>query len=387
VTDRPRFTTRSVRAGLESDDVTGAVVPPLHLSSTFAFRGYGDKRKYDYSRSGNPTRDLLGNALADLEEGAGGVITASGMAAITVTGYLLQQGARIVAPHDCYGGTYRLFDAWNKRGDLKVDFVRFADADALERALQQPTAMVWIETPSNPLLRVTDIEVLSRRAHEIGALVVVDNTFLSPGWQKPLTLGADIVVHSTTKYLNGHSDVVGGAVIAAKKEVHEKLAWWANCLGLTGAPFDSFMTLRGLRTLDARLAVHGRNAEQLAAWLHGQAGVRKVYYPGLPSHPGHDIARQQQTGFGAIVTFELEGGTEAVKRFVDGLQFFSLAESLGGVESLVAHPASMTHAAMAPEARAAAGLVDGLLRLSIGIEAVEDLREDLAAGLARVRNL
>jgi cystathionine gamma-synthase len=387
VTDRPRFTTRSVRAGLESDDVTGAVVPPLHLSSTFAFRGYGDKRKYDYSRSGNPTRDLLGNALADLEVGAGGVITASGMAAITVTGYLLPQGARIVAPHDCYGGTYRLFDAWNKRGDLKVDFVRFADADALERALQQPTAMVWIETPSNPLLRITDIEALSRRAHEIGALVVVDNTFLSPGWQKPLTLGADIVVHSTTKYLNGHSDVVGGAVIAAKKEVHEKLAWWANCLGLTGAPFDSFMTLRGLRTLDARLAVHGRNAEQLAAWLHGQAGVRKVYYPGLPSHPGHDIARQQQTGFGAIVTFELEGGTEAVKRFVDGLQFFSLAESLGGVESLVAHPASMTHAAMAPEARAAAGLVDGLLRLSIGIEAVEDLREDLAAGLARVRNL
>ncbi|MEO6079533.1 MAG: cystathionine gamma-synthase [Steroidobacteraceae bacterium] len=385
MTDRPRFTTRSVRAGLESDDVTGAVVPPLHLSSTFAFRGYGDKRKYDYSRSGNPTRDLLGNALADLEEGAGGVITASGMAAITLTGYLLPQGARIVAPHDCYGGTFRLFDAWNKRGDLKVDFVRFADADALERALEQPTALLWIETPSNPLLRITDIEALSRRAHEIGALVVVDNTFLSPGWQKPLTLGADIVVHSTTKYLNGHSDVVGGAVIAVKQELHEKLAWWANCLGLTGSAFDSFMTLRGVRTLDARLAVHARNAEQLAAWLDGQEGVRKVYYPGLPAHPGHDIARRQQTGFGAIVTIELEGGAAAVKRFVEGLQFFSLAESLGGVESLVAHPASMTHAAMAPEARAAAGLVDGLLRLSIGIEAAEDLREDLASGLARAR--
>jgi cystathionine gamma-synthase len=307
------------------------------------------------------------------------------MAAITLTGYLLPQGARIVAPHDCYGGTFRLFDAWNKRGDLKVDFVRFGDPDALERALQQPTAMVWIETPSNPLLRITDIEALSRRAHEIGALSVVDNTFLSPGWQRPLTLGADIVVHSTTKYLNGHSDVVGGAAIAAKLEVHEKLAWWANCLGLTGAPFDSFMTLRGLRTLDARLAVHGRNAEQLAGWLNTQAGVKKVYYPGLPTHPGHDVARRQQSGFGAIVTFELEGGTEAVKRFVDGLEFFSLAESLGGVESLVAHPGSMTHAAMAPEARAAAGLVDGLLRLSIGIEAVEDLREDLAAGLARAR--
>jgi cystathionine gamma-synthase len=385
LTDRPRFTTRSVRAGLESDEVTGAVVPPLHLTSNFAFRGYGDKRKYDYSRSGNPTRDLLGNALADLEEGAGGVITSSGMAAITLMGYLLPQGGRIIAPHDCYGGTFRLFDALTKRGDLKVDFVRFADPEALERALQQPTGLVWIETPSNPLLRITDIEALARRAHEIGALVAVDNTFLSPGWQRPLTLGADIVVHSTTKYINGHSDVVGGAAIAATKELHDKLAWWANCLGLTGAPFDSFMTLRGLRTLDARLAVHGRNAEQLAAWLATQSGIRAVYYPGLPTHPGHDIARRQQTGFGAIVSFELEGGTEAVKRFVDGLEFFSLAESLGGVESLVAHPASMTHAAMAPEARAAAGLVDGLLRLSIGIEAVEDLREDLAAGLARAR--
>jgi cystathionine gamma-synthase len=383
LTDRPHFTTRTVRAGLESDESTGAVVPPLYLTSNFAFRGYGDKRKYDYTRSGNPTRDLLGNALADLEDGAGGVITASGMAAITLTGYLLPQGARIVAPHDCYGGTYRLFDAWNRRGDLKVDFIRYADADALERALEEPTALVWIETPSNPLLRITDIEALSRRAHEIGALAAVDNTFLSPGWQRPLTLGADIVVHSTTKYLNGHSDVVGGAVIAATKELHDKLAWWANCLGLTGAPFDSFMTLRGLRTLDARLAVHGRNAEQLAAWLVTQKGVRKVHYPGLPDHPGHELARRQQTGFGAIVTFELEGGTEAVKRFVEGLQFFSLAESLGGVESLVAHPASMTHAAMDPASREAAGLVDGLLRLSIGIEALEDLREDLAAGLAR----
>jgi cystathionine gamma-synthase len=385
VTDRPRFTTRSVRAGLESDDSTGAVVPPLYLTTNFTFRGFGDKRKYDYSRSGNPTRDLLGNALADLEEGAGGVITASGMAAITLCGYVLPQGARIVAPHDCYGGTFRLFDAWNKRGDLQVDFVNFGDPEALERALQQPTGMVWIETPSNPLLRITDIEAVSRRAHEISALSVVDNTFLSPGWQRPLTLGADIVVHSTTKYLNGHSDIIGGAVIAAKQELHEKLAWWANCLGLTGSPFDSFLTLRGIRTLNARLAVHGRNAEQLAGWLATQAGVRKVYYPGLPTHPGHDIARRQQSGFGAIVTIELEGGTEAVKRFVDGLEYFSLAESLGGVESLVAHPGSMTHAAMAPEARAAAGLVDGLLRLSIGIEAVEDLREDLAAGLARAR--
>ena len=381
LSDRPTFTTRAVRAGLESDEVTGAVVPPLHLSSNFAFRGYGDKRKYDYSRSGNPTRDLLGDALADLEGGYGGIITSSGMSAIAVVGHLLPQGARIVAPHDCYGGTYRLFAAWQRRGELTVDFVNFGDAQALAKALTQPTALLWIETPSNPLLRITDIEALAKRGHEIGALVVVDNTFLSPGWQLPLSLGADIVVHSTTKYLNGHSDVVGGAVVSARKETHEQIGWWANCLGLTGSPFDSFLTLRGLRTLQARLAVHGRNADAIASWLVVQKGVSKVYYPGLPTHPGHDIARRQQTGFGAIVTFELEGGIPAVKRFVEGLHFFSLAESLGGVESLIAHPATMTHAAMAPEARERAGITDRLLRLSVGIEAADDLVDDLRTGL------
>jgi len=386
LTDRPSFTTRSVRAGLESDDVTGAVVPPLHLSSTYAFRGYGDKRTYDYSRSGNPTRDLLGNALADLEGGAGGVITGTGMSAITLVGHLLPQGARIVAPHDCYGGTFRLFTAWNKRNELKVDFVRFNDAAAVDAALAQKTDLLWIETPSNPLLRVTDIAALVQKVKGKGTLVAVDNTFLSPAWQRPLEFGADIVVHSTTKYINGHSDVVGGAVVAKTKELHEQLAWWANALGLTGGAFDSFLTLRGLRTLQARLAIHGRNAQQLAEWLTRQPGVRMVYYPGLPDHPGHEIARRQQSAFGAIVTMELEGGEAAVRRFVDGLKYFSLAESLGGVESLIAHPATMTHAAMAPEARAAAGLVDGLLRLSIGIEDVEDLQADLAAGLARTRS-
>jgi cystathionine gamma-synthase len=385
VTDRPAFTTRSVRAGLDTDDVTGAVVPPLHLSTTYSFRGYGEKRKYDYSRSGNPTRDLLGDALADLEGGAGGVITGTGMSAITLVGHILPQGARILAPHDCYGGTFRLLTAWNKRGELDVDFVRFADAAEFDAALARKPAMVWIETPSNPLLRITDIAEVARRAHAQGALVVVDNTFLSPAWQRPLELGADIVVHSTTKYINGHSDVVGGAVVAKTPELHEQLAWWANALGLTAGAFDSFLTLRGLRTLEARLAVHGRNAGELASWLTTQPGVRQVYYPGLPSHPGHDIARRQQHGFGAIITIEIEGGENGVRRFVDGLEFFSLAESLGGVESLVAHPGSMTHAAMAPEARAAAGLVDGLLRLSIGIEAVDDLRRDLAAALQRAR--
>ena len=376
--------TRAVRAGLETCDVTGAVVPPIHLSSTFAFRGFGDKRKYDYSRSGNPTRDLLGEALADLEGGAGAVITASGMGAITLVGHLVPVGSRVIAPHDCYGGTFRLLTAWKKRGELDVDFVNFNDTAAVDAALSKPAALVWIETPSNPLLRITDIADLSRRAHAHGALVVADNTFLSPGWQRPIEQGADIVVHSTTKYINGHSDVVGGAVISAKREVAEQVAWWGNCLGLTGSPFDSFLTLRGLRTLHVRLREHGRNAQAIAEFLSKQPQVKRVYYPGLPNHPGHDIATRQQTGFGAIVTLEVAGGIDGARRFSEALELFSLAESLGGVESLVAHPATMTHAAMAPEARAAAGLVDGLLRLSVGIESTDDLLRDLRNGVRAV---
>jgi cystathionine gamma-synthase len=375
--------TRTVRAGLESDEITGAVVPPIHLTSTFAFRGFGEKRRYDYTRSGNPTRDLLGEAIAELETGAGAVVTATGMAAITLVGYLIPVGARIVAPHDCYGGTYRLFEAWRRRGEREVEFVDFGDPAAVKAALARPAALLWIETPSNPLLRITDIEQFAALGRAAGALVVVDNTFLSPAWQQPLTLGADLVVHSTTKYLNGHSDVVGGAVVAGSQEMHEQLIWWANCLGITGAPFDSYLTLRGLRTLHARLEHHGRNAAGLAEWLVTQPGVKRVYFPGLASHPGHETARRQQSGFGAIVSLELEGGHEAVRAFCAELSCFSLAESLGGVESLVAHPASMTHAAMDPAARLKAGLADGLIRLSIGIEALEDLRADLAAGLER----
>ncbi len=375
--------TQTVRAGLESDDATGAVVPPIHLTSTFAFRGFGEKRCYDYTRSGNPTRDLLGEAIAKLELGAGAVVTATGMAAITLVGYLIPVGARIVAPHDCYGGTYRLFDAWQRRGERDVEFVDFGDSAAVKAALSRPAALLWIETPSNPLLRITDVEHFAALGRAAGALVVVDNTFLSPAWQQPLALGADLVVHSTTKYLNGHSDVVGGAVVARTKEQHEQLAWWANCLGITGAPFDSYLTLRGLRTLHARLEHHGRNAIGLAEWLVKQPGVRRVYFPGLPTHPGHEIARRQQRGYGAIVTLELEGGHEAVRAFCSDLSCFSLAESLGGVESLIAHPATMTHAAMDPAARQKAGLADGLIRLSIGIESLEDLRADLAAALER----
>lgn len=373
--------TRAVRAGLESCDVTGAVVPPLHLSSTYAFRGFGDKRKYDYSRSGNPTRDLLGDALADLEGGAGAIITGTGMGAITVVGHLFPVGARVIVPHDCYGGTFRLFTAWRRRGELAVEFVDFGDQAAVDAALSKPAALLWIETPSNPLLRITDIADLAKRAHAQGALVIADNTFLSPGWQLPLALGADIVVHSTTKYINGHSDVVGGAVISKTKALNEQVGWWANCLGLTGSAFDSYLTLRGLRTLHLRLREHGRNAQAVAEFLAKQGAVKRVYFPGLASHPGHEIAKRQQSGFGAIVTLEVAGGVEGAKRFSESLELFSLAESLGGVESLIAHPATMTHAAMAPEARAAAGLVDGLLRLSIGIESTEDLLADLTKGI------
>jgi len=376
--------TRAVRAGLDSCTVTGAVVPPLHLSSTYAFRGFNQPRQYDYSRSGNPTRDLLGNALADLEDGAGGIITSTGMAAITVVGHLLPVGARVVVPHDGYGGTYRLFAAWQRRGELKVEFIDFGNQAAVQKALAAPAAMVWIETPSNPLLRITDIAAVAELGHRAGALVVADNTFLSPAWQQPLRLGADIVVHSTTKYINGHSDIVGGAVVSKTPALHEQVSWWANCLGLTGSAFDSYLTLRGLRTLYARLAIHGSNSQALAEWLVRQPAVSHVYFPGLPSHPGHALAAIQQRGFGAMISFELRGGAEAARVFVEGLKYFSLAESLGGVESLIAHPATMTHAAMDEPSRRAAGLTDGLLRLSVGIEAMEDLRSDLAAGLARI---
>jgi cystathionine gamma-synthase len=306
------------------------------------------------------------------------------MGAITLVGHILPVGSRVVAPHDCYGGTFRLLTAWKKRNELDVEFVDFGNAAAVAAALSKPAALVWIETPSNPLLRITDIADIAKRAHSVGALVVADNTFLSPGWQRPLELGADIVVHSTTKYINGHSDVVGGAVIAKTQELAEQLAWWGNCLGLTGSPFDSFLTLRGLRTLHVRLREHGRNAQAVAEFLSEQPQVKHVYYPGLPGHPGHDIAKRQQTGFGAIVTLEVNGGIDGARRFSEALELFSLAESLGGVESLVAHPATMTHAAMAAEARAAAGLVDGLLRLSIGIESTDDLLRDLRNGVRSV---
>jgi cystathionine gamma-synthase len=375
--------TRAVRAALETDTQHGAVVPPIHLTSTYAFKSFGERGAYDYTRSGNPTRDALAEAIASLEGGAGAIVTASGLAAVTLVCQLLGPDDLLVAPHDCYGGTYRLFDALAKRGILRVEFVDQTNAQAFAAAVARKPKLVWVETPSNPLLRIVDIGAAATLARNVGALLLVDNTFLSPVWQQPIALGADLVLHSTTKYLNGHSDVVGGALVCATKALHEQLSWWANCIGVTGAPFDSYLTLRGLRTLHARLQLHGANAQSIAELLAEHAAVSTVFFPGLATHPQHSLARTQQTGFGAMVSFELKGGLPQVTAFLNGLTCFSLAESLGGVESLVAHPATMTHAGMVVEARHRAGISDSLLRLSVGIEDVEDLLRDLTRGLQR----
>ena len=376
--------TRSVRAGLESDANHGSVVPPIYLSSNFAFEAHRRPRKYDYTRSGNPTRDQLGDALADLEGGVGAVITCTGLAAITLILATLPTAARIIAPYDCYGGTYRMLAAMHAKGALTVVFIDQSDSRELLAALDTPTALVWIETPSNPLLRVVDIRAVAEAAHAHGALAVVDNTFLSPVWQQPISLGADLVMHSTTKYLNGHSDVVGGAVIAANEDLQRNLAWWANAIGVTGAPFDSFLTLRGVRSLHARMRVHEENTARIVEFLTQHPGVEHVYYPGLKDSPGHDIACRQQSCFGAMLSFDLAGGEPAVAALLEGLECFTLAESLGGVESLIAHPASMTHAGMEETARLRAGIGPGLLRMSVGIEDASDLIADLASGLDRV---
>jgi cystathionine gamma-synthase len=376
--------TRSVRAGLESDAQHGSVVPPIYLSSNFAFEGYKQPRKYDYTRSGNPTRDQLSATLADLEGGAGAVVTCTGLSAITLILATLPAGARVVAPYDCYGGTYRLLAALHAKGTLRVDFIDQCDPAALQASLAAgDTKLVWIETPSNPLLRVVDIRLLTDAARAAGALSVVDNTFLSPLWQQPLALGADMALHSTTKYLNGHSDVVGGAVVAADDELVRTLSWWANAIGVTGAPFDSFLTLRGIRTLHARMRVHAENTAAVVELLTRHPAVQAVHYPGLKNNPGHEIARRQQSSFGAMLSFELLGGEAAVGALLDGLECFTLAESLGGVESLIAHPATMTHAGMEEEARLRAGIGSGLLRVSVGIEDSADLVADLNAGLER----
>lgn len=382
-----RPTTRAVRAGLGSDPRTGAVMPPITLSATYAFAGFSRPGPYEYSRTKNPTRDQLAEAIAALEGGAGAVITSSGMSAVALVLHLLSPGDRLLAQHDGYGGTYRLLRHYADKGWLDVEFADFGDPVALGLALARRPAWVWIESPSNPLLRIYDLARLAALAHAHGARVAADNTFLSPVLQRPLALGADLVIHSTTKYLNGHSDVVGGAVVAKDPALLERLAWWGNAVGLTGSPFDSYLTLRGLRTLAARMRVHEENAHAVAAFLAEHPGVARVHYPGFESHPGHEIAKRQQSGYGGMVSFELHrsaGPPGAVERFVSGLSCFTLAESLGGVESLIAHPATMTHAAMDDEARARAGIGPELLRLSVGLEDVRDLLDDLERALDRV---
>ena len=379
--------TLAARYAVDSDDAHGAVIPPLYMSSNFSFHGFGEKREYDYTRSGNPNRDQLAGALAALEGGAGGVITASGMSAVHLATQLVKPGELIVAPHDCYGGCHRLFTAASSRGLFDLSWLPLWETESsVQRILELRPRMVWIETPSNPLLRITDIEAISKAAHEVGALVVVDNTFLSPAGQRPFSLGADIVLHSTTKYINGHSDVVGGAALAKDDALVEELAWWANCLGLTGSPFDSYQALRGLRTLSVRYRQHAENAAAVADYLDSSSLVDKVYYPGLASHPGHELARQQQESFGAMISFEIDATQQEIPVFLSAIKLFTLAESLGGVESLVAHPASMTHAAMSAEDQASAGISSCLLRLSVGIEHVDDLLADLEQGFEAVRH-
>ncbi|WJV53741.1 cystathionine gamma-synthase [Pectobacteriaceae bacterium CE90] len=370
--------TITVRSGLNNDEQFGCVVPPIHLSSTYNFTGFNQPRAHDYSRRGNPTRDVVQRALAELEGGAGSVMTNTGMSAIfLVCTVFLRPGDLLVAPHDCYGGSYRLFESLSKRGVFRVKFVDQGDDSALKSALAEKPKLVLVESPSNPLLRVVDIAAICQSAREAGAVSVVDNTFLSPVLQNPLQLGADLVIHSCTKYLNGHSDVVAGAVIARDPEVVTELAWWANNIGVTGAAFDSYLLLRGLRTLSPRMAAAQNNAQQIVAYLQDQPLVKKLYYPSLPQHPGHDIACRQQSGFGAMLSFELDGDEDALRRFLSSLELFTLAESLGGVESLISHAATMTHAGMSPEARAAAGISDTLLRISVGIEDGDDLVADL----------
>jgi cystathionine gamma-synthase len=376
--------TRAVRAAIATDREHGAVVPPIHLSSTFSFAGFAQPRQYDYTRSGNPTRSQLAAAVAELEGGASAVVTSTGMSAVTLVLQLLRPEDVVVAAHDCYGGTQRLLRALAGRSHFSLVFTDLTAESAAADVVRQRPRLVWIETPSNPLLRITDVRRIAEAARAVGALVVVDNTFLSPALQQPIALGADVVVHSTTKYLNGHSDVVGGAVIARDANVGEQLAWWANCLGITGAPFDSYLTLRGLRTLHARLTQHLANTNAIVEALCAHEAVTRVYYPGLCSHPGHRIAATQQRGFGAMVSFEVLGGTAGVECLASNLELFTLAESLGGVESLIAHPATMTHASMDTTARAAAGISDSLVRLSVGIEGADDLVRDLTQALDAV---
>ncbi|MDO6488170.1 cystathionine gamma-synthase [Colwellia sp. 6_MG-2023] len=377
------ITTSAVQAGINTDKQHGAVVAPIHLSSTYSLKSFNEKREFDYSRTGNPTRATFARAIATLEQGKVGIATSTGMSSVLLICQLLSVDDLVVIPHDCYGGSFRLFTHLAKRGQFKLIVVDQNNQQALTEALAQKPKLVLIESPSNPLLRLVDIEEVAKASHEVGALVAVDNTFLSPALQQPLTLGADIVFHSTTKYINGHSDVVGGVLVAKEQALGDELAWWANCIGITGSAFDSFLAVRGLKTLPIRIKQHQENAEQVAEFLKNHPAIESVYYPGFTDHPGHEIAKKQQAGFGAMLSFDVKGGVESVKKLFANLKLFTLAQSLGGVESLICHPPTMTHAGMAESARLAAGITDSLVRISVGIEDINDILGDLAHGLAQ----
>jgi cystathionine gamma-lyase len=378
------FSTRAIHAGQEPDPATGATVVPIYATSTYTQTGPGQHKGYEYSRSGNPTRHALETALAALEEGERGLAFASGLAATTaVFAALLRPGDEVVASADLYGGTFRLLEKVFRPWGLITHYTEDPSPKGFQSLLTPKTRLVWIETPTNPLLQVLDIATIAEVAHSHGAKLAVDNTFASPYLQQPLKLGADLVIHSTTKYLGGHSDVVGGCVIGSN-ELLEPIKFYQNAAGGVPGPFDAYLVLRGIKTLAVRMDRHGDNAASLAAWLVKQPAVAKVYYPGLPDHPGHAIARKQMRNFGGMISLKLSGGIPAAQRFMTRTKLFSLAESLGGVESLLCHPATMTHASIPREIREARGVDDGLLRLSVGIEDVADLQADLEYALAGV---
>jgi cystathionine gamma-lyase len=382
---RFEFETLAIHAGQEPDPATGAIMTPVHLSSTYVQEAPGQHRGYVYSRSGNPTRRALEACLAALEGGNRALAFASGCAASTTVLHLLSAGDHVVCCDDVYGGTYRLFSKVLQRQGLEFTFVDLTDPERLRRNLRPNTRLVWLETPTNPLLKVLDIAALSGIAREHGALTLVDNTFLSPFLQNPLGLGADLVLHSTTKFLNGHSDVIGGAVVASTEGLGENLAFLQNSMGAVPGPLDCFLVLRGIKTLAVRLRQHERNARTVAAYLENHPQVERVIYPGLASHPQHELAGRQARGAGAMISFVLRGGLEAARRFLSATRVFSLAESLGGVESLIEHPAIMTHASVEKPVRERLGIVDGLIRLSVGIEHIDDLTADLERAFAAAR--
>ncbi|KSW24599.1 MULTISPECIES: cystathionine gamma-synthase [unclassified Pseudomonas] len=380
------FATRVIHAGQAPDPSTGALMPPIYANSTYLQDSPGVHKGLDYGRSHNPTRWALERCVADLEGGSKAFAFASGLAAISATLELLDAGSHIVSGNDIYGGTFRLFERVRRRSaGHEFSFVDLTDMGAIEAALRPETRMVWIETPSNPLLRLADLEAIARLCRSRGILCVADNTFASPRIQRPLELGFDVVVHSTTKYLNGHSDVIGGiAVVGDNPELAERLGFLQNAVGAIAGPFDAFLTLRGVKTLALRMERHCANALELAQWLERQPQVARVHYPGLASHPQHELAKRQMNGFGGMISMDLATDLAGSKRFLENVRIFALAESLGGVESLIEHPAIMTHATIPPATRAELGIGDALVRLSVGVEDVEDLRADLAQALARI---